>query len=154
MRSREDTVRRRRMKAVRMGQRACHGKSAGLDHSLRAKRFHPCGAGREYARWHISGSSSRSMNACVSGYPHHGGHATSSEFNFSSEFVFSSALGPSGRLAGLFSRGGWERGGMRLMGTRRINLGAYDQTSCRRTVRGGHFQRDLMAVSSARKCIR
>jgi hypothetical protein len=32
------------------------------------------------------------------------GHATSSEFNLSSEFVFSSALGPNGWPAGLFSR--------------------------------------------------
>ena len=64
-----------------------------------------CGAGVCVSTYPVVHHVHKRLCFCVSP---HGGHAASSEFNFSSEFVFSSALGPNGRTAGLFrvSRGG------------------------------------------------
>lgn len=105
-------------------------------------------------RWHISGSSSRPQMSVFLGIPIVGGmrHPRSSTFHQS--LCFHQPLDQTdGRRGSSPDKGGWERSA-RLMSIWRIHLGAYDQTSCRRTVRGGHFQGDLMAVSSAWKCIR
>jgi hypothetical protein len=90
--------------------------------------------------WHISGSLSRpQMPVFLCVLSPHGGHATSSEFNFFIRVrVCLSALSPCTKRTdggALLPRACQGECSVRLMGIWCINLGAYDQTSCGRTVR-------------------